>query len=404
MSYLLDINKSETRENPNGRGSLLPQQMGGSMRDLDVVRMPLVKALDLGREAWECPSTGGGHRSPFMSWSWYRAWADIAAPENVAQSEVVALGNSKQDLLAICPVRLRRMRFGFGSVAALTWAGGDLGAPDHLDLPVSDNVELDALVTGLAAQPWDVMVLPDVADDAPNLRRVFAAFEARGYTLSHRALWGCPCLDLPDSWDGYLQTLSSSRRQTFRRKERKLEREHDVELVEYGPERFDEGWAHLMRLHELRWEDAGSAFTGKGPQMHRRFAQELATLGKLWLFTLNVDGEPAAAWYGFGWGRTVYFFQAGRDPEWERKSVGITLMNKMIRRAIEQGYTRFDFMRGEEGYKMKWTEHQRMCYEWVVFRPGLKGMWLRGQYRVKRLRAHLRYWREQRKRAARAGD
>ncbi len=369
-----------------------------------LIRMPLADALATGREAWDCPSANGRQRSPFMSWTWYRAWADVASEVDVEHSEIVALERAGKGFGAVCPVTVRRMRFGpLAHAKTLTWPSRDIGAPDHLDLLAHGEMPIDELVPGLEALPWDVMVFPNVAQEAPNMRALLTAFQERGYRVRHRLLWGCPYLDLPASWDDYLSTLSSTRRQTFRRKERKLAREHDVELVEYGAERFDEGWEHLLRLHGLRWED-GSAFQGAGVDLHRAFAKRLADLGKLWLFTLNVDGVPAAAWYGFAWDRTVYFYQAGRDPEWERKSVGIILMNMMIRRAIEQGYTRFDFMRGEENYKMRWTDHQRMCYEWVVFRPGLKGWWLRGQYRLKRWRAHLRYWREQRKRVGNAGE
>src|SRR5204863_193458 len=79
-------------------------------------------------------------------------------------------------------------------------------------------------------------------------------------------------------------------------------------------------------------------------RLHRTFAAELSRQGRLWLTTLDLDGTPAAAWYGFADRDTVYFYQSGRDPRWEEKSVGVALMVKMIRRAIERGYRRFDFL------------------------------------------------------------
>src|SRR5437016_215149 len=90
---------------------------------------------------------------------------------------------------------------------------------------------------------------------------------------------------------------------------------------------------------------------------------------------LSVSGAARA---GFALGDTVYPYQSGRDPRWERGRVGTVLMSLMIRRAIERGYRRLDFLRGEEAYKAEWTETARPCYEVVVFRAGWRGAVLRG--------------------------
>jgi CelD/BcsL family acetyltransferase involved in cellulose biosynthesis len=360
-------------------------------------RIPLTEALTLGPDGWRVAGLNGGRPSPFMSWEWHHAWAEVARPEATEPSEVVRLVAPGGELHALFPVAVREQRMGMGLVAVLTWPTGDTGAPDHLDIPASQAAELEPLAGALDELRWDVVLLPNVADDAANVRRLCTAFAARGYHVRSRPLWACPYLDLPTAWEEYLDTLPATRRQTFRRKERKLAREHDLKLTDYGRERFDEGWEQLMRLHRMRWDQGGSAFTeGLCPLVHRRFARELAREGKLWLVSLDLDGTPAAAWYGFAHERTVYFFQSGRDPAWERTSAGVVLMNMMIRRAIERGFARFDFMRGEESYKRRWTATQRTCYEWAVFRPGARGAWLRAAYAVRRARA---LWRERRERA-----
>ena len=112
-------------------------------------------------------------------------------------------------------------------------------------------------------------------------------------------------------------------------------------------------------------------------RLHRSFATDLAALWQLWLTTLDLDGAPAAAWYGFTYRDTVYFYQSGRDPRLDRESVGLVLMGAMIRRAIERGYRRFDFLRGEDGYKRQWTEAGRTTEEVTIFRPGWRGRGLR---------------------------
>jgi CelD/BcsL family acetyltransferase involved in cellulose biosynthesis len=111
--------------------------------------------------------------------------------------------------------------------------------------------------------------------------------------------------------------------------------------------------------------------------LQRQFAGEMAKRKRLWLSTLDLDGQPAAAWYGFASDDTVYFYQGGRDPRWERESVGLVLMGMMIRRAIERGYRAFNFLRGDDQYKQHWTSVRRETIETIVFRSGWRSLWLR---------------------------
>jgi CelD/BcsL family acetyltransferase involved in cellulose biosynthesis len=238
------------------------------------------------------------------------------------------------------------------------------------------------------------MILGNLAPTAPNAARLAGALARAGCAVRWNALYRCPYLQLPATWDEYLGSLSANRRQVLRRRERNLERDHRVALTDYGPANFADGWRHLLELHERRWEDgAGGRGAFSDPRLerlHRTFATDLARREQLWLATLDLDGAPAAAWYGFADRDTVYFYQSGRDPRWEDQSVGVALMVKMIRRAIERGYRRFDFLRGDEAYKRQWTETEIVARELVVFRPTWSGRWLRGLDLAARLRARLR--------------
>lgn len=352
-------------------------------------RTPLLDALALGPATWGGLLAQTTAASPFMSWAWHRAWAHSAPPEDLAASEAVLLYDSAGRLQALAPVAARRVSFRRARIAALTWAIGDVGCPDHLDLMATPGADLEALAPALEALPWHVMILSNLTEGAPNVGRLAAALARRGHAVQHTALWSCPYLELPSAWEEYLATLSPTRRQLLRRKERNLYRAHRAVLTDYEADRLDEGWGWLVALHERRWTGAGVFREPRIERLHRRFACEMARRGQLWLTTLDLDGEPAAAWYGFADRDAVYFYQSGRDPAWERESVGLVLMGLMIRRAIERGYRRFEFLRGEEPYKMQWTGTRRRTSEMTVFRRGWCGSWLRILDWAGRLRARL---------------
>jgi len=345
-----------------------------------VTRTSLTDALALGPEAWDAAS-------PFSGWAWHRAWADSAPAAEVAASEAFVLNGADGAPQAILPVALRRMRWRRVPVTALTWATGDAGCPDHLDVVAAPGADFEPLAAALEALPWQVAIFDNVADPAPNVDALCDALAARGHAVRKAPQWVCPRLALPDSWETYLGSLSATRRQTVRRKERALFRDYGATLTDYA-DRVDEGWAHLMRLHEQRWDGAGAFGDPRIESLQLAFAREMAQRQRLWLTTLDLEGQPAAAWYGFASHDTVYFYQSGRAPQWQSSSVGLVLMGMMIRRAIERGYTWFDFLRGEDAYKRDWTATQRMTREVVVFRAGWRGGWMRALDWVAERRRH----------------
>jgi hypothetical protein len=325
-----------------------------------------------------------------MRWAWHDAWIASASPEELRASFAILLGDPDEPANGALPLALRSLSFRRARVRALTLAIGCIGCPDHLELPLPLDAPLGNVIPVLEALPWDLIVLSGVADAAPNMTRLTEAFARRGFTVRRVPLDTCPWIDLPDSWEAYLARLSPTRRQTIRRNERKLQREHSFTVTDYGAERLDEGWRHLRSLHTARWGGPGAFRDPRLDRLLRHYSTALAARGDLWLTTLDLDGEPVAAWHGFACADTVYFYQSGRDPMRDSKGVGKVLMGAMIRRAIERGYRRFDLLRGDDSYKKDWAALQRPIHEVVVFRPGWRGTWLRALDWLGRTRARLR--------------
>ena len=347
-------------------------------------RVALTDLLESGPAVWDALPT----RTPFMSWAWHRAWAD-AAPDAAAGFGLVSRSDDGT-VDALLPLARRRTLFHRVPVTALTWAIGDIGCPDYLDVLATPQADVSVLVPELESLHWQVIVLSNLAPEAPNARRLCAALVDRGHTIHREPLWTCPYLDLVDDWERYLGGLTKSRRQALRYMDRSLRRRHAVTITDYNGDRVEEGWRLLVHLHEKRWTNSGALSDPAIQRLHLRFATELSKRSELWLTTLDLDGVPAAAWYGFTSGDTVYFYQCGRDPRWEKESVGQVLIAAMIRRAMERGFKRFDFLRGNDAYKQHWTTAARTTEQITIFRRGWRGLGLRGLEVLADLRSRLR--------------
>jgi len=155
-------------------------------------------------------------------------------------------------------------------------------------------------------------------------------------------------------WDPYLATRSANFRQQVRSRTRRLEREHDVVFRLATAATLDADLDTLFRLHRARWPK-GSEFARK-EAFHRDFARVALDAGWNRLTVLELDGKPAAAWYGFRFGEVDSYYQSGRDPAHERDSVGLVLLAATIRSAFEQRQREYRFLRGDEPYKARFTD------------------------------------------------
>src|SRR5262249_58730848 len=120
----------------------------------------------------------------------------------------------------------------------------------------------------------------------------------------------------------------------------------------------------LLALHLKRWEDRGGsdAFDSAGVVAFHEDLSRLA-LGQGWLrlFVLWLNGEPAAALYGFRYGGTFYYYQCGFDPRFSRMSVGVVTLALALRHALEAQAFEFDLPHGSERCKAVWTLSLPAC-------------------------------------------
>jgi CelD/BcsL family acetyltransferase involved in cellulose biosynthesis len=196
-----------------------------------------------------------------------------------------------------------------------------------------------------------------------------------------------PFVTLPGSWDDYLAARSANFRQQIRRRERKLAKLGDLRLRSASAESLEADMATLFRLHLLRWEGRGrSALADPAAQdFLRRFARAAQERGWLRLHTLELDGEPIAAFFGWRLGARYAFYQSGFDPAHADHSVGSVILAMTIRSAIEEGAHEFDMLLGTEPYKRRFTDRARPVETVVVAGArSARGLLLTGEAAARR--------------------
>lgn len=306
---------------------------------------------------------------PFRQAQWCATWWQHYQ-NNHRQSWVLTVRNDAGELVGLVPwfiehspLRGRVVQFlGAGEVCS-DYLG--IVARDEQQSAVAEAVA--AWLAHDAAGRWDLLHLDGVAADDVGMQTLTAQLEQRGHTVDRRTLYHTWVLDLPTDWDAYVRSLSRSRRERVRQWVRNY---FDCgravpRLIETSAD-LEHYWPIFCALHQDRRQSLGeegcfasSEFTS----FHHDIMQQLLAQGALRLHFVEYDGAPITVEYSITSGDTVYFYQSGFDPDYAEHSPGRLNLISSIRLAIEQGYRKFDFLRGDEPYKKSWRAAPRPLTE-----------------------------------------
>jgi CelD/BcsL family acetyltransferase involved in cellulose biosynthesis len=242
-----------------------------------------------------------------------------------------------------------------------------------LSAPGKEQAAADAIGdwldgAGQGAAQWDQVELNGAAKEEPSVWRLVERLAEKGNTLHRRDCESCWRIELPGAWDEYLKQLSKTHRRQVRRSLERAE-ELGATLHQAEAENFERAWEILVDLHQRRRQSLGEPGCFASPRFHdflKEASQQLLAAGALRLWWLEAAGRPVAVEYMLQGGAIVYAYQSGVDPQRLDDEPGRMIAALLIRRAIEDGLTGFDFLRGDEPYKAHWRAQPRRLAEWRI--------------------------------------
>jgi CelD/BcsL family acetyltransferase involved in cellulose biosynthesis len=182
-------------------------------------------------------------------------------------------------------------------------------------------------VSGLATTGLDVTVQPDVLATVLKLR---------------------PGAD-------FLSTLGKTQRHELRRKRRRYEdRVGPVVIDTDGHGAFE----RFAELHRTSPGLKGLFMTGEREELFRALSSQPG-----WRVDEMFSGDRVvAALFGFSDATTYYLYNSAYDTEFADVSPGIVLLTHTIEGLAADGFTRFDFLKGDEEYKTRLGASYRQLY------------------------------------------
>ena len=299
----------------------------------------------------------------YLSWPWLSAYLQKTAGDWLV---LVATPEGEDRPVAFLPVRLqlkRRRKSGkyFNTVnMAGNYAADYTG---FLCLPEFEAQALTAFAGYLKTMPWARLSLDNLCVSDRRRSLFLEAFSEKTYRIQSGSrinrLDGvdnliCPYVDLPDSFETYLnESLSANTRQKLRRLLRRLDGGDDYHVSHAKEATLERDLEILLRFWREQWGRRKGAQAERIVSSNRVLLRNAFEAGYLSLPVLWKNERPVAALGSYldHEKKSVLFMIGGRDPSFDEMPAGLALHAHSIRHAIENGFRTYDLLRGNEPYK-----------------------------------------------------
>lgn len=267
-------------------------------------------------------------------------------------------------LVALAPFSLTPFRVANTmSLRQLRLMGDGSKDSDNLDLPVKRGFE-DSFAASLLdfleseRNSWDFSELNTVPPQSPGIQ-AFQRLLGRRKWVAIEKKRPASAIILPPTWEEYLLQLSAKERGKITYYGKRLEKKYRSRFYKCESDaELPVCLEALFELHQKRWQSAGqpgSFASAARRQFYLDIGRLFLAQGLLEFWLLELNGQMAAAQFGFRFCDTVSQLQEGFDREYSNDSVGYLLRARVIQQLIAQGVRTYDFLGGEPGYKAKWA-------------------------------------------------
>jgi CelD/BcsL family acetyltransferase involved in cellulose biosynthesis len=298
---------------------------------------------------------------PFLYPGWICAWWRA-----FGKGEMCVLAVRRQERLAgVLPLRHRG-----GLVASPTnWHSPLFGAL------VEDREAAAALSAGLFELQPRRVDLSFLDPNAPGFEELTAG--SGRYRAVTRTVMRSPYVEVDGDWESFLAGRSRNQRQGLRRKRRRLEERGrvSIEVIEGGddlPAALEQGFA----LELSGWKGEKGTAILSSPETER-FYREVASWasehGFLRLAFLRLNDRPLAFNYCFEAEGRHYLIKPGYDEEFRELGPGAILTAEMIARTFRLGLKSYEFLGGEDDYKVRWATALRERLRTQLFATSVTG-------------------------------
>ncbi|MCB9421215.1 MAG: GNAT family N-acetyltransferase [Ardenticatenaceae bacterium] len=313
---------------------------------------------------WDALARQGMTDTPFQTLAYQQAWWTHLQPVDTTL-QTIAVRQSTGELAAIACL--------YVTADGIVHFNGCVEETDYLDLicaPANAEASWTAVFDLLCSPQfpdWNLLELCNIPAASPSREILAQLAQKHDLTATEVISEVCPVIQLPATFDAYLDELDSKQRRELNRKLRRADAaDVNIHIVNPDDDLTGEVDAFLELLQKSTFEKRDWLTNGRRAVFHDAAQAALAN-GTLQLMFAEVDGQKAATLFNFDYKSRTWVYNSGLDPSaFGALSLGVVLTAKAIEHAIANGRSHFDFLRGNETYKYRFRAKDTEIYKVTI--------------------------------------
>lgn len=215
---------------------------------------------------------------------------------------------------------------------------------------------------------WQRLELCNVPEVSPTRTALSELSEEHSYCVVESINEVCPIIELPATFDQYLDMLDGKQRREIRRKLRRAEAA-GAEFIIVAKDDISSAVDEFLDLLQKSTTEKRDWLTEGRRKLFLDVAKAAQQAGTLQLSFVRMQDQNAAALFNFDYENRIWVYNSGLDPEaFGSLSLGVMATVKAIEWAIDNGRSEFDFLRGSETYKYHFGAEDTSIYRLQISR------------------------------------
>lgn len=341
----------------------------------EIEEIDSLRCLDVIKDEWRALSERAELDIPFNRYEWYRCWWKSFMPyESFLVLAVRVISSGEKGLAAVLPLMSesgsqqasRKYRIWANTHSFRTALLADRRHPGAL------TALAEHLIKSIRLRR---LILPYLVVGVSTHEIFKKALSDQGCSVLTKPGMRSPIHHISGDLNAMLDTLGRRRRESLRRKLRKLESRdgYRFEIIEGRADDLTKRLQDCWYVSKNTWKHARGSSIAADPR-RMKFYECLAESPTDWVvLALSYIGDkPIAFEYNIRLGKTLYNLKLGFDEKWRSYSPGIVLRLRMLQWAFEQGVETFDYMGNSADYKEMLSTSTVAHEDVEIFSPELR--------------------------------
>lgn len=330
------------------------------------------------REEWRQLESATLNANIFLTFDWaFGWWKHIGSNDECLgpkQLHVLALRREGR-LTGLAPFMLRSPSRRGLSVRKLEFLGGTFHDYNGLLFEGDLVGQAKALASHLATTQsmWDVADFRSLPAHSAAASSLEAALGRTELPFRVKSDDPCPFIPIRTDWQGFLKASSNRTRATFRNHFNRLKRLEAegarIRVIEH-PERESDLLRRMIEVENRKIVRGapGLRLLGAAEAFFDFLFGAFGPADKLYVAVIEKPERLIAYEMGFRCGENLWAYAKAFDSAFGYYSPGTMLIPSILDYGFRSGYKEYDFLRGDEAYKLNWADESHQTVRIQVWK------------------------------------